>query len=253
MQINYYYWSWQCPHNLIARDTVERLRKEGHKVEVFDVAENREQASSINMFSPTLTIIDGKWRWHGPLFDTFLEAVSRGEIPRQDPYLVKMSDRVTRGSLIPLTVDTIADTGEVCGVPSARPCSHKARWMQEIMEKYRLPHLGYLHYQNGKCVGGAEFVPSLEVPYRIPRDEKAAFLTCSFPSDGEVDFKSFPLERLEKQLPSLGFQFLLAISSEEVVFPNGPLEWFLVRGYRDTGVIHEESGYARMHLLMKKL
>lgn len=253
MQIDYYYWSWQCPHNLPARDTVERLREEGHQVEVYDVAGDRELASSINMFSPTLTIINGKWRWHGPLFGTFVDAVSRGEMPRQDRYQVDMSDRVIRDSLLPLTPDSAADTGEVCGVSSAPPCSHKARWVQEVMAKYQLPHLGFLHYQEGKCVGGAEFVPSLEVPYRIPRDKKTAFVTCSFPSEGEADYKSFPLERLEEQLPALGYQSLLVISSEQVVFPNGPLEWFLKRGYRDTGVIHEEAGYARMHLLMKEL
>lgn len=252
MLIDYYYWGAQCPHNFPSRDVVENLREEGHRVEVFDVTGNPELASAINMFSPTLTIIDGKGRWHGPLFSNFCEAVSRGEMPRQDPYRVEMSSRVVSGSLVPLTSAVAADAWEVCGV-SLQSCSGKDRWVQGIMEKYELPHLGFLHYLDGKCVGGAEFVPSLEVPYRIPRGERDAFLTCSFLSDENADYKSFPLQGLEETLPDLGYQTLMAIASGEVVFPNGPLEWFLERGYRDTGVIHEENEYVRMHLLEKEL
>ncbi len=252
MLIDFYYWDRQCPHNLPSRDIVEHLREEGHKVEIFDVTGNRELASSVNMFSPTLTIIDGKERWHGPLFCKFREAVFRGEMPLQEPYRVNISNRVIRGSLVPLTTPVAADTWEVCGV-SLQSCTSKAKWVQEIMDKYQLPHLGFLHYLDGKCVGGAEFVPSIEVPYRIPQGKKTAFLTCSFLSDENADYKSFPLERLEEMLPGLGYQTLLAIASEDVVFPNGPLEWFLERDYQDTGVIHDENKYVRMHLLEKKL
>lgn len=252
MLIDYYYWGCQCPHNLPSRDIVEHLREEGHKIEIFDITENRELASSVNMFSPTLTIIDGKGRWHGPLFSKFQEAVSRGEMPHQEPYRVNMSNQVIKGSLVPLTSQVAEDTWEVCGV-SMQSCSSKARWVQEIMKKYQLPHLGFLHYLESKCVGGAEFVPSIEVPYCIPRGEKIAFLTCSFLSAENADYKSFPLERLEETLPDLGYHTLQVIASENVVFPNGPLEWFVERDYQDTGVIHDENEYIRMHLLEKKL
>ena len=47
---------------------------------------------------------------------------------------------------------------------------------------------------------------------------------------------------------------LIAVASEEVVFPNGPLEWFIERGYEDLGeVFCEENDQARMHLVKKKL
>ena len=252
MRIDYYYWGRQCPHNLPSRDSVEQLRAEGHEVAWFDVTGNEELASSVNMFSPTLTIVDGKGRWHGPLFSPFAAAVARGEMPRQEPYRVKMSSRVVRASLAPLTGQWVADTREVCGV-SHQGCAGKGPWVQEIMKQYQLPHLGFLHYREGKCIGGAEFVPSVEVPYRIPREKNTAFLTCSFVSLEEADYRSFPLERLEEALPGLGYRTLLAIASEEVVFPNGPLEWFLKRGYRDRGVVHEEDEYARMHLVEKEL
>lgn len=253
MRIQLYHWGLQCPHNLSAVDMVKELREEGHEVEKYDVAGNRELASSVNMFSPNLTVFNGDLRWHGPLTGEFREAVSRGEIPRQDPYLVQISQRIVRETVIPLTDRVVTGSREVCGVSSDLPFFAKAGWVREIMDRYRLPHLGYLHYRDEKCLGGAEFVPSLEVPYRIPRGGDTAFVTCSFPSEGDADYKSFPLEKLEEALPGLGYSTLLIISSEEVVFPNGPLEWFLERGYRDKGVIHEEPGYARMHLLEKKL
>lgn len=252
MKADFYYWGDQCPHNSPSRDTLAGLRDEGHEVHTFDVSRNPALASSVDMFSPTLTIIDGKGRWHGPLFGGFREALSRGEIPRQGPYRVSMSDRVFRGSLAPLTPAVVTDTGSACGV-SPQSCAGKGRWIRRMMQEYRLPHLGFLHYRDGKCVGGAEFVPSLEVPYRIPRGEKTAFLTCSFLSDEEADYKSFPLERLEEALPELGYHTLLAVASEDVVFPNGPLEWFVARGYRDNGVVHEQPGYVRMHLVEKGL
>jgi hypothetical protein len=44
------------------------------------------------------------------------------------------------------------------------------------------------------------------------------------------------------------------VASEDVVFPNGPLVWFLTRGYADLGeVCHEERDGARMHLVSKRL
>jgi len=73
-------------------------------------------------------------------------------------------------------------------------------------------------------------------------------------SDENADYKSFPLQKLEERLPHIGYTELIAIASEEVVFPNGPLKWFINRGYGDMGeVYYEKNDSARMHLIRKVL
>lgn len=107
--------------------------------------------------------------------------------------------------------------------------------------------------QNGNCVGGAEFVPSEEVPYAIPKSKDTAFLTCSFLSSAKLDFRSYPLNILENELTKLKYKALEAVVSREVMFPNGTLKWFENRGYEDFGIIYtEKQDNAEMHLLSKK-
>ncbi|MEA1884929.1 MAG: hypothetical protein U9N62_10475 [Thermotogota bacterium] len=103
-------------------------------------------------------------------------------------------------------------------------------------------------------MGGAEFIPSLVVPYNIPKKEDIAFLTCSYLSGETVDYKTYLLEKLEVELPGLRYTQLITIASEGVVFPNGPLEWFKKRDYLDLGELSfEQNEGARMHLLKKEL
>ena len=53
---------------------------------------------------------------------------------------------------------------------------------------------------------------------------------------------------------SLNYKSLIAIVSEDVVFPNGTLNWFKEKGYIDLGeVYYEERDFARMHLVKKDL
>lgn len=138
--------------------------------------------------------------------------------------------------------------------PQKSVCAEKASWVKQIRDSFHLPHLGILHYSGDQCVGGAEFVPSLAVPYPVPKGDKMAFLTCSFLSDEVADYRTAPLRKLEEELPGLGFSELIAVVSEDVVFPNGTLKWFLDRGYRDLGEVYfEERDFARQHLVKKEL
>lgn len=70
-------------------------------------------------------------------------------------------------------------------------------------------------YWGDQCVGGAEFVPSLAVPYPVPKGDKIAFLTCSFLSDEVADYRTAPLKKLEEELPEFGFSELIAVVSED--------------------------------------
>lgn len=51
-------------------------------------------------------------------------------------------------------------------------------------------------------------------PYPIPKAEDLAFLTCSFASSEDGDYKTYPLKKLEEELPGLGFKSIIDIASE---------------------------------------
>jgi len=131
----------------------------------------------------------------------------------------------------------------------------KSEWIRDMLRETGLKNLGYLHFYEGICVGGAEFLPSKEVPYPVPdkRDDNA-FLTCSYLSDDKKDYRTHPLERHIGELPALGFRTLSVAASERVVFPNGPLEWFTRKGFEDKGVLFEEELHeATIHHLQLRL
>ena len=111
---------------------------------------------------------------------------------------------------------------------------------------------GLLHRIDGNVVGGVEWLPSLKVPYPIPRDAHTAFLTCVYHSSEQADYKSWPLKQLEAELKK-SYQRILVISDELGTFPNGPMQWFINHGYRDLGLLQELEGYARLHLMEKVL
>jgi hypothetical protein len=90
------------------------------------------------------------------------------------------------------------------------------------------------------------------VPYDIPRSNYYAFITCIYHSSTEFDYKSYPLGELERYL-SGSYSKVYAITDEVGTFPNGNLEWFLQKGYQDEGIIAEEEGYCRLHIVGKKL
>lgn len=255
-KIDFYYWGDQCPHNSKMKKLLENLnRPEDCKVNIFDISNDFDAALGKNIFSPTLSIFNDDLRLHGPIKKDRIEEILNGDKPLPMQYKVEMNTNIIMGELRDITEETIFDTCKPCALTWDRTiCSDKAAWIKNIRTKFNLPHLGKLHYLDNECVGGAEFVPSVIVPYPIPRSNDAAFLTCVFLSDDTADYKSFPLQSLEKELPKLGYNSLMAIASEESCFPNGPLEWFLERDYIDLGQLyHENMHIASMHLVKKSL
>ncbi|MCL0059700.1 hypothetical protein M1O20_04345 [Dehalococcoidia bacterium] len=173
------------------------------------------------------------------------------EIKRK-PYIVNQSTNIVKGKLVPITAETVEQSCEPCfGTDEKHLCSGKRDWVTMMLARAKSEHLGFLHFYKGKCVGGAEFLPSDLIPYPIPgKAESVAFLTCVFLSDENKDYKSYPLEALIEHLRARAFKNLLAIASEDVVFPNGPLWWFLAQGFVDKGkLFYEAEAHARMHLV----
>lgn len=253
-QMDFYYWGDQCPYNHIILSLLREIQGEpAYQIRLHDISERPEIAASVQMYSPTLLIFDQTVRWNGPIQLETIQMIHSGTVPGRKPYAVSPG-AMLKGEIRFLSEETVPDMAQPCGCSALSCCRPKAEWVRSLKERYGLPHLGVLHYQDGVCVGGAEFTPSLAVPYPIPRDERSAFLTCSFLSDEVFDYRSWPLRVLEEELSALGYQELLAVVSENVAFPNGPLDWFLARGYVDQGELYfEVRDHARMHLVKKQL
>lgn len=256
LKIDFYFWGDQCPHNSLIRNRLQDLLDpKRYRLNFIDISNDLERAKKLKIFSPNLIIFNGDYRWNGPINMDTIKLLEEGKKPKKHPYRVSSSENIVVGLLKPLNEKTVADSFNVCAPSYGKCCcAPKGDWIRRIKERYNIKSMGYLHYLNEKCVGGAEFVPSLMVPYNIPRAPNIAFLTCVFVSDEKADYKSYPLGQLEKTLREMGFKEVITIASEDVVFPNGPLDWFVKRDYRDFGVInYEVADAAKMHLVKKKL
>jgi hypothetical protein len=256
LKIDFYYWSEQCPYNSAIRELLGTLKgNKEYLITIYDVSKDYSLAKEMNMFSPTLIVFNDELRWNGPISKQNIEDIAKGDVQKCQPYKVKSTSNIINGEIEFLTEDTVFRTCKTCSPSSENIyCMNKGSFLKEIRKKYNVPHLGVLHYVKNECVGGAEFIPSLAVPYDVPKGEDIAFLTCSFLSDEEFDYKSFPLIKLEEELIKMGYKTLISIVSEDVVFPNGTLNWFMEKGYKDLGeVFYEEREEARMHLISKEL
>ena len=112
---------------------------------------------------------------------------------------------------------------------------------------------GFIHKdESGHLIGGAEYLPSIIVPYDILHDVNTAFITCVYMSDSEWDYKTAPLQALEHYL-SGQYKKVIAIADENGIFPNGDLKFFLRNGYRDEGIVYEDINYCSLHLVSKQL
>ena len=203
-----------------------------------------------------MLLVNHKHRLHGPFSLEKVRAMVEDEVIEPEGYEVKQSEDVAKGELVPLTSESVLSTCRPCmGSDDETLCRAKSEWIGAVIKSLRLGHLGYLHFLDGVCVGGAEFLPSENVPYPIPdKRHDNAFLTCSFLSDESKDYKTYPLMRLIDDLRGWGFRTLSVAASRDVVFPNGPLEWFENKGFVDTGVLVTEVLHkAEIHFLQLEL
>ena len=245
MKLEFYYWSYQCPLNY---DMLRLLEEYGDRLDIVcrDITGKPELAKEHRMFYPTLTVVEGRFRYFSPLRREFLEELCRGRLPQGRPYRPRLSAREYAAEIVPLTPETVALAAGCTGGTCERACKAKLRFWKEAAGE----PLGFLHIRGEELLGGAEYLPASRVPYDIPKQEDTAFLTCLYCSDEVYDYKSAPLHVLEKYLAGK-YRRILAISDEKGVFPNGDLDFFLRNGYRDAGVIVREPGYCTLHLVEK--
>jgi hypothetical protein len=243
LDLKFFYFGNQCPHNCYLLARIKTIAwQERVRLELHDLSEDPRPAEEYGIFSPTMLLVNGEIRWHGPFEKELVAAMLEGEA-QPKVLAVKQSEAEVRGDLTPIDPRSVLDTSATCsGTGDRGICLGKSEWVQKVLDANRLKHLGYVHSVDGKCVGGAEFLPSTMVPYPIPdKRQDNAFLTCSYISDEEKDYRSYPLRSLSEDLRGWGFRTLSVASSKDVVVPNGPMWWFEKRGFVDKGLLATEK------------
>ena len=255
--LKFFYFSYQCPHNayLLARIKTVAWR-EGVALRLHDISIDKEACIEHSIFSPTMLIVNDKYRWQGPFSkedvvamlndDDFVPAIREAAVGTE----------VVKGELAPITPESVLCTCEPCLLSDdVGICRGKAEWMANVLEEMGAESLGYLHMVDGRCVGGAEFLPSTMIPYPIPdKRDGNAYLTCSYVSNELRDFRSYPLKALVADLPEKGYDTLSVVSSDRLAFPNGPSSWFISKGFVDCGkVAVERLPESELHYLQLRL
>ncbi|MBT9166009.1 MAG: hypothetical protein DDT25_00673 [Chloroflexi bacterium] len=251
--LKFFHFGVQCPHNSHLISLIQRVSKStGASALIYDISNREDICLQYNIYSPTLLLVNDTIRWNGPFSEKDLLKLLQDVNVKRQPYIVNQSTNRVKGKLVPITAESVEESCVPCfGTDQKHLCNEKRDWVMMMLARAKTEQLGFLHFYRGKCVGGAEFLPSDLIPYPIPgKAERVAFLTCVFLSDENKDYKSYPLQALTEHLRGRGFKSLLAIASEDVVFPNGPLWWFLAEGFVDRGeVFYESQDQARMHLV----
>lgn len=246
MRLSFYYWGQQCPCHGAGLRLLERYEDRLDITRV-DITGHPEIALDQGMFFPMLTVVNEIHRYFAPLQPAFLEALCRGELPRQAPYRPKLGTRAVIGTLEPLTRDNLSVAASCTGSRDC-DCREKLAWLEGQGQQV----FGVVNRMGDRLLGGAEFLPGELVPYDIPKGKGIAFLTCLYGSHPQEDYKSGPLQALDVLLRPR-YRKIFAVSDEEGVFPNGNLALFLRNGYRDLGLLWQEEGYCRLHLVEKRL
>lgn len=248
MKVDFYYWSYQCPLNNIMLEILREYEEE-LEISYHDISNDFALAEEVNMFFPTLTVVNDTHRYFSPIRKSFLDALCRGEVPIEKPYRPSLGTIEVKGRVVAINKNNFHIASQCTGQKCIESCNKKF----EFYENKSDSSFGYINIDsNNNLLGGAEYIPSLEVPYNIPKDNNTAFLTCVYISDNDFDYKSEPLRVLEKQL-ALKYNKILVISDEVGVFPNGDLKFFMKSGYTDEGIISIEKDYCKLHLMSKKL
>lgn len=248
MKLDFYYYSYQCPLNdtmiQLLRDYKDRI-----DISIHDISKNNLLAEEMNIFFPTLIVINEKKRYYSPLRKSFLEQVARGIYPEERPFLPQISKVFIEERVEPLKLDQVEVACDCCNNKTEENCKRKKAFLAQFKQNI----FGFIHKnKNGELVGGVEYLPAEFVPYQIPHDQNTAFITCVYMTDSKYDYKSAPLKALEEYL-SKDYTKIILISDELGVFPNGDLDFFIRSGYQDEGVIFVDENYCRLHLVSKRL
>lgn len=246
--IDFYYWSYQCP---LHHELLQLLKEYSDRLPIttYDIAKQPELAVKMQLYFPMLLVVNHEKRYYAPFGRSFLETLCQGILPEQKPYRPIQGNELQDHNCTWITENTITTACECTGGCCESSINKKKAFYKQIKQEM----IGcMIQDEEGRLLGGAEYVPSIIVPYDIPKAKDTAFLTCVYKSDEIYDYKSAPLMELESYL-SLIYESVCVISDEVGNFPNGDLRFFLNHGYQDTGVIYVDESYCRLHLMHKRL
>lgn len=247
MKIDFYYWASMCPLNIeflnLFREYESRL-----DIHVHDITHDPTLARQFRIYYPTLTVVNNHFRFYNPLSRSFLDRLCNGTVPKEVPYHPVLGTQTASGTIVPITRSNYHIACCCTGRAACGGCDSKIRFL----ENNGLSVFGFMNLNGNTLLGGAEYMPSVLVPYDIPHEKKTAFLTCIYLSNNRFDYKTAPLKALEKHL-SQSYEKICVITDEKGVFPNGDMSFFLRNGYADKGTVAKEGNYCTLHLMEKQL
>ena len=141
-------------------------------------------------------IIDDTRRFYSPISDNFIQELMSGKIPIEKPYLPQLGENIYYGKIEPINKENYELASLCTGRTKCKGCNSKIKMYQDNLEDI----FGFVNIKDNEVGGGAEFFPSIKVPYNIPKAKDIAFITCVYSSDEYFDYKTKPLEELEKYL-----------------------------------------------------
>lgn len=246
MKIDFYYWASMCPLNV---EILNLFSEYEGRLEIcaHDITSDPALARHLRMFYPTLTVVNNRFRFYSPVSRSFLDRLCSGTIPEEMPYCPALGTQTVSGTIVPITRDNYHTACGCTGRTACGGCDSKIRFL----ENSGLSVFGFMNLNGNTLLGGAEYMPSVLVPYDIPHEEKTAFLTCIYLSDSRFDHKTAPLKALEEYL-SQSYDKICAVTDEKGIFPNGDMAFFQRNGYTDKGVIAKEENYCTLHLMEKQ-
>ena len=245
MRIDFYYWSYQCPLN---GEMLQLLKEYQDKFDIYyhDISIKKEKTQDLKMYFPTLTVVDEKYKYFSPLTKEFLNQLYYGDYPIEKPYQPHFYRNEYHVDISPIVSDNI----DIAGLCTGKKCTY-CHEKKDFLNNFDISIYGYINHEGKKLLGGAEYVPSLIVPYDIPKGEEIAFITCIYSPYVDVDAKTAPLQALENHLKDK-YKKVIVISDEKGNFPTGDISFFIQNGYLDCGIVLKED-YCVLHLMEKYL
>lgn len=246
MKIDFYYWGSMCSISVEILYELNRY-KEKVNINTYEISNDLPTCKNNKIFFPFLTVINNVNRYYAPITQKFMEQVISGVIPVEKPYIPKLGTESVTKTIKPITKDNYNIASQCTSRVNCLGCGSKITMYDAIHEDI----YGFMNLSGNHLLGGVEFVPSNLVPYDIPKGEETAFITCTYLSNKDYDYKSAPLMALEDYLKNI-YKKVLVISDEMGIFPNGNLEFFLKNNYKDQAIVFEDD-YCKLHLMAKIL
>jgi len=249
----------QCPWYRWVIDQAKRAAQElDAEVDVEDVIDHPELAEKHKMFFPFMTVIDGSSRFPGPATAEALIRMVKETAEPKPPSPMTYGEKAGRCVIHGLTPDNIKATIPLC-IADVRPIAdqEKVLWAKEMLRRSSCPLLGFIAFQGDKAKGVVEYLPSNLVPYPLPKkDPSIAFITCIYPTEPDVDYKSPVLERLLEHVREKGYRELQVVAGRRTPYPNGPVPFFRRHGFVELGEVDQwvgEEGKEELILMRKEL